>query len=245
MQKQPALVGIVPRKSLWPIIQKEKWYHIPVKSAPKNTPATEYIAFYFPKAFGEEYQYKVIYYAKVSNIDMVKRIQLFPKEPKHERAQEKYYQFHLGQIRKLPQAIPSKRWRMIVHVPTSRQKLFTAKEINDLYDTSPLEDKMYQIMKKEKINAERQVYVKVNNQFYCLDFGIFCKKGNIDVECDGEKYHILPEALARDRQRNNQLTSYGWRVLRFSGKEIYHSIQRCLGLIKKTIYSLNGLVQSK
>ena len=61
---------------------------------------------------------------------------------------------------------------MIVHIPTSRQKLFTAKEINDLYDTSPLEDKMHQIMKKEKINAERQVYVKVNNQFYCLDFGI-------------------------------------------------------------------------
>ena len=104
---------------------------------------------------------------------------------------------------------------------------------------------MYQIMKKEKINAERQVYVKVNNQFYCLDFGIFCNKGNIDVECDGEKYHILPEALARDRQRNNRLTSYGWRVLRFSGKEIYHSIQQCLGLIKKTIYSLSGLVQSK
>jgi len=36
MQKHPALVGMVPRKSLWPIIQKERWYHMPVKSASKN-----------------------------------------------------------------------------------------------------------------------------------------------------------------------------------------------------------------
>jgi len=34
MQTHPALVGIIPRKELWPLIQKEKWYHIPVESAP-------------------------------------------------------------------------------------------------------------------------------------------------------------------------------------------------------------------
>ena len=27
------------------------------------------------------------------------------------------------------------------------------------------------------------------------------QKGNIDLECDGEKYHILPEALAKDRTK--------------------------------------------
>ena len=53
-QTQPALVGIVPRKELWSIIQKEKWYHIPVKSAPKNISFVEYLAFYFPKCFDKE-----------------------------------------------------------------------------------------------------------------------------------------------------------------------------------------------
>jgi len=241
MKKQAALVGIVPRKSLWPIIQEERWYHIPVKSAPKNTLVLEYLAFYFPKVFGEKLRYKVIYYTKVERIDTVKRIELFPKEPKHKRAQEDYYKFHLGEIKELLRPIPSKKWRRIVHIPTSREKLFTAKEINDLYDTSPLEEKMYKVFKKEKIDAERQEYVKVDGHSYYLDFGIHCKKGNIDVECDGEKYHVLPDALARDRKRNNQLTSYGWRVLRFSGKEIYHSVQQCLSLVKKTIYNLDGL----
>ena len=45
MPKHPALVGIVPRKNLWPIIQEEKWYHIPVESAPKNAELAEYLDF--------------------------------------------------------------------------------------------------------------------------------------------------------------------------------------------------------
>ena len=55
MSKHPALVGIVPRRNLWSRIEKEKWYHIPVESAPKNAKFVEYLAFYFPKVFGEKY----------------------------------------------------------------------------------------------------------------------------------------------------------------------------------------------
>ena len=144
MNHHPALVGIVPRKALWPKIQKERWYHIPVESAPKNTPLVEYLAFYFPKAFGTNYQYKVSYYAKVLKVGVAKRIELFPEEAEHKKAKEEYFQFHLGQIEELPKPIPSKKWRRIIHIPTSREKLFTAEEINDLYDTSPLEEKMHQ-----------------------------------------------------------------------------------------------------
>ena len=110
-----------------------------------------------------------------------------------------------------------------------------------MYDTSPLEDKMHQAMKEYKIEAERQVYTRAGGQNYCLDFGIFCRQGNIDVECDGEKYHTLPDALARDRERNNHLASFGWRVLRFSGKEIHRVLQDCLGIVKTTINNLGGL----
>lgn len=241
MQNHPALVGIVPRKNLWDIIQEQKWYHIPLESAPKNAGLAEYLGFYFPKVFGEEMRFKVNYYAKVKRVDIVKRIKLFPQEKKHQRANNEYYQFHLEKIIELPKPIPSLRWRRIVHIPTSCEKLFSAEEINDLYDTSPLEDKMYLEMRKREITAERQFYVKVGGKFYCLDFGIFCKKGNIDLECDGEKYHILPKALARDRERNNELTSFGWNVLRFTGKEINQTINNCFRIIEKTISNLNGM----
>ena len=239
----PALVGIVPRKNLWDVIQKEKWYHIPVKSAPRNAKFAEYLGFYFPAVFGKEMKYRVNFYAKVKKVDIVKRAALFPKEKKHVRADEDYLQFHLGKIKELSKPIPSKNWRRIVHIPTSREKLFAAKEINDLYDTSPLEEKMYLEMKKRKISAERQYYVKVEKKYYCLDFGIFCRKGNIDVECDGEKYHTLSESLIRDRNRNNDLTSLGWSVLRFSGEEIDQGIKNCFVNVERTIRGLGGILE--
>ena len=238
---KPALVGIVPRKNLWPIIQSQRWYHIPVKSAPRNVLEVKYISFYFPSIFGEKLRYQVIYYAPVLNIDTVKRIQLFPDEPKHPRKNKDYYQFHLDKIKELPHPIPSKRWRRIVHIPTSRQRLFTAEEINDLYDTSPLEEKMYRALKRRGINPERQLYVYLDSQTYCLDFCIFCQRANIDLECDGERYHNLPDAFWKDRLRNNQLASFGWYVLRFSSREIYHNRRDCLTVVKRTIHTLKGL----
>ena len=243
MPKHPTLVGIVPRRELWPRIEKEKWYHIPVESAPKNATAAEYLGFYFPKVFGEQYQYKVSYYANVMGVETKKRIELFPDEPEHKKAIKDYFKFSLGNIKELPNPILSKRWRRIVHIPTSLEKLLSAQEINDLWETSPLEEKMYLEMKKRKIEAERQLYIKVGNQTYCLDFGVFCRKGNIDIECDGERYHILPDALTKDRKRNNQLTSYGWQVLRFFGKEINHNLRDCFKTIERTISNLGGLAQ--
>lgn len=238
---EPALVGIVPRKNLWPIIQDQRWYHIPVKSAPRNSPEVKYIAFYFPSAFGEKLRFQVTYYAPVLNIDTVKRIELFPDELRHPRKSEEYYKFHLGKIEKLPRPIPSRRWRRIVHIPTSLPKLFTAREINELYDTSPLEDKMYRALKRREIYPERQMYVHLGRQVYCLDFCIFCKKANIDLECDGERYHVLPDAFTKDRLRNNQLASFGWQVLRFSGTEVYRRLKDCLSTVERTINVLQGL----
>lgn len=244
MKSHPALVGIVPRKKLWGIIQEQKWYHIPVESAPKNIILAEYIAFYFPDCFGKEDRFQIKYCAKVIKIDIVKRIKLFPNEKGHENAKKNYYQIYLGKIKELPKPIPSLRWRRIVHIPTSYEKLCVAEEINDLYDTSPLEEKMYLEMKKRAIAVERQFYVESGGKKYCLDFGIFCKKGNIDLECDGEKYHTLPAALVKDRERNNELTSYGWRVLRFSGKEINQAMDSCLAKIKRTIKNLGGILEA-
>ncbi len=235
------LVGIVPRKKLWPVIQKQRWYHIPVKSAPRNVLSVEYVAFYFPSCFGKKLKYQVIYYAPVLKIDTVKRVRLFPGEPGHPQKDEDYYQFHLGEIEELPRPIPSKRFRRIVHIPTTLQRLVAAEEINDLYDTSPLEEKMYKALKKRKIKPERQVYVDSGSQTYCLDFCIFCRKANIDLECDGEQHHSQPESLAADRLRNNKLASVGWYVLRFSGREIHRELRNCLTIVEKTINTLNGL----
>ncbi len=243
MSKHTLLVGIVPRKNLWPKIQKEKWYHVPVEKAPAKTELVEYLGFYFPDVFDKEMRYQVKYYAKVKKVTVVKRLELFPEESEDESANKDYFKFHLEEIKQLPQSIPNLGRREIIHILTSYEKLFSAKEINDLYDISPLEEIMYWEMKKRKIFTERQFYVKVGEkEFYCLDFGIFCKRGKIDLECDGAIYHTSPEALAKDKKRNNELTNYGWCVLRFSGEEINKSINDCFKIIERNIESLGGIL---
>ena len=144
---KPALVGIVPRKSLWPIILEERWYHIPVASAPGNVEKIHYVAFYFPADFDEELRHKVVYYSTVKSVKVVKRIKLFPNELKHPRAGQDYFKINLGQILPLPRPIPSLRFRRLVHIHSSYRRLMTAREINDLYNTSPLEETMYQALK--------------------------------------------------------------------------------------------------
>ncbi|MBS4016155.1 MAG: DUF559 domain-containing protein [Candidatus Latescibacteria bacterium] len=236
----PALVAIVNRKKDWHIICNQHWYRIPVKSAPDILNNAKYIAFYQTKLFKQE-QYSVNYYAKIMNIEICKRCQLLPDEPEHKRANQDYYKILIDDVINLPKPIPSLRWRRITFIPTTLSRLLKAEEINDLWCTSFIEDKLYNALKKEDLAAERQFFVYDADTPYCLDMAIFCKDGNLNVECDGEKYHSDIKTIRKDRQRNNDLTTAGWSILRFSGKEINQDTQKCVKQIKQTVKRLKGI----
>lgn len=237
--KEIVLICIVPRLGDWEILKREHWYHIPLSSAPEMTPQAKYLAFYQTMIFGDE-KWAVNYYAEVSGLAIKKRIELFPKELEHKNRDKDYYQIFIGEIKKLKNRIPSLLMRWIVFIPTTFEKLLNAREINDLYNSSPIEDILYGEMKTEKILPERQLFVKEGDNTYCLDFALLCKNGRIDIECDGREFHSGEPAHEKDRKRNNELASYGWSVLRFSGKEIYKTPGSCVGKIKRTIKSLGG-----
>jgi len=42
------------------------------------------------------------------------------------------------------------------------------------------------------------------------------------IECDGFKYHSDKKTFTKDRKRDRKLQNLGYKVLRFSGTEIYH-----------------------
>ena len=50
---------------------------------------------------------------------------------------------------------------------------------------------------------------------YALDFALFCKKGNLDVETDGDLWHADPQRIPEDNRRNNDLAVQGYKILRF------------------------------
>jgi very-short-patch-repair endonuclease len=226
------------------ILTDHLWYRIPVSSAEKwlkNRWPPQWLAFYQTKLFGAE-QHAVNYYGQVVDIQRKYRWELFPNQPNDERSRKQYYQIFLKSLERLPRPIISQRRRRLVFIPTTWQKFMQAKEINDLYDDSPLEDMLWEAFKKHDIPAERQELVTVKGQNFMLDFAIYCANGKINVEANGDKYHLDKEHVYRDKQRSNALTSAGWEVLRFTTPKIRKELNSyCLPTLTKTVNRLNGI----
>jgi len=242
------LVAITNNKRDFAIVREKNWYRIPVTSANKwlkNRWPPRWIAFYQTKVFGAE-AFSIRYYAKVMYIKKVQRWELFPNEPPNNKSNKLYYQLILSPLQKLPKPIFSRRWRRIIFIPTTWQKFIDAVEINDLYDESPLEDRLWAEFKRHNIPAERQEFLTVKNHYYALDFAIYCAKGNIDIETDGDTWHANPEKAALDNLRDNALEAVGWKVLRFSTPQIQEKTETyCIRTISETINNLGGIDEGK
>jgi very-short-patch-repair endonuclease len=238
------LVAIMNNLLDFAIARDRHWYRIPVRSVEnllKERWPPQWLAFYQTKVFGAE-AYTVNYYARVLDTRQVFRWQLFPDEPKDKEAQRRYFQLILSPLQRLPQPILSRRLRRIVFIPTTWDKFMNAVEINDLYDESPLEDRLWAEFKQLKITAERQEFVQVEQRHYVLDFAIYCASGKIDVETDGDTWHADPERIPLDNLRDNDLETAGWRVLRFNTPHTQEEMtEYCLPTIVKNINRLGGL----
>ena len=199
------------------------------------------IAFYQTKIFGNE-AFTIRYYATVKGIDVVKRKELFPFVENDGKAENDYYKLILSELKTLPSPIPSLRNRRIVFIPTTESKLFSAPEINFLFNDSPLEDALLFQLNSLNISVERNYFVKNRGSHYNLDSVVFCRYRNIDIECDGNTFHLHKEAVLRDKKKTNELQSEGWTVLRFNYQDIIDRRDETCGLILETIRQCGGLI---
>ena len=106
---------------------------------------------------------------------------------------------------------------------------------------SSLEEKIWYELKKKSIDAERQYLAGEGKEKYRLDFAIFCKKGNIDVECNGDFRQSRRSQIYKDNLREHLLSSQGWSILRFEKREISSNLSSCFELIEKIINSKGGV----
>ncbi|NPV14708.1 hypothetical protein HPY86_07230 [candidate division WOR-3 bacterium] len=128
----PALVAVVTRRKDWQILRERHWYRIPVEKAPEGLNRVQFLAFYQTAVFGAE-KWAVNYYARVKGMRRVLRSEILPEESRHPRANQFYYQIMVSDLMPLPRSVPSKRWRRIVFIPTTLERLMRAEEVNDLY----------------------------------------------------------------------------------------------------------------
>lgn len=238
-RETPTLVAVVTRKKDWRILKQEHWYRIPVRTAPGGLEHVQWLAFYQTKVFGVE-KWAINYCAGVTGIRTMPRIELLPDEPLSARAHDLYYRLETSELNKLERPIPSLRWRRVVFISTTLERLLRAREINDLFCTSPIEDNLYQRMKAAGLMPERQFPVREQESGHMLDLAVFCRDGGIDVECDGEAYHSGRDRAEADRARDNALTCAGWRILRFSGREIRFRPEACLRTVRRAVKRLGG-----
>lgn len=234
------LVAILNEERDLELLQREGWYRIPVDKTPKAWPP-QALAFYQTKAF-QENATQVRYFGRVASICQVVRRDLFPDEPLNAKSNRVYHQVFLDQLLERSTPIISRRPRRIVFVSTTWPKFAAAREFNDLFDESPLEDLLWTELQQHGIPAERQWWEQVGKRRYALDFAIFCNAGQINVEADGDTYHTGREAVARDKERRNALGTTGWRILNFNGHDLRERMtDYCIPHVQDMIEKLDGL----
>jgi very-short-patch-repair endonuclease len=149
-------------------------------------------------------------------------------------------------LHQLQQPIKAIRPRRIVFITTVFDRFIQAKELNDIFLESLLEEKFWDALKSAKIDAERQYIIDYldnkKQKFYCLDFALFCKARNIDLECNGDAYHYEnKEDIKKDTKRNRTLEENGWAVLRYPKEDIDNRLDYCINQVKATVDTYGGL----
>ncbi len=238
------LIAILNKLLDFNVAREQHWYRIPVSSVDKwlkDRWPPQWLAFYQTKVFGED-AYSINYYAPVKKIREVHRWQLFPDQPRDEKSEKRYYQIAFDDLQRLTTPILSRRRRRIIFIPTTWQKFKAATEINDLYDESPLEDLLWDELKRLRIPAERQEFIEIGERTYNLDFAVYCATGKLDIETDGDIWHANPEKAAQDNVRDNDLETGGWKLLRFSTPQIKEEMaEYCIRAIVETVNNLGGV----
>lgn len=238
------LVSILKTPDALPRARHERWYHIPLSQARtrlKKRWPPRWLAFYQGKTHGPE-AFSIRHYAQVLSIRQTTRGQLFPNQPNHPKARLPYYKIELGPLKQLNKPILSRRWRRIVFIQTTWEKFTNAAEVNDLFDDSPLEDRLWAEFKRLTIPAERQQHVAVNDRDYFLDFAVYCADGKLDVETDGDTWHADPARIPLDNQRDNDLEIADWNLLRFNGLQVREKMaDYCLPTIIDKVNQLGGV----
>ncbi len=100
---------------------------------------------------------------------------------------------------------------------------------------------VYRELMQYKTEPRGDVLVAIVNNL--PDFAIFCDRGKIDVQTDGDTWHADPARIPLDNLRDNDLTGQGWSVLRFNGQQVRESaVEYCVPAIMKTSNHLGGIV---
>jgi very-short-patch-repair endonuclease len=95
---------------------------------------------------------------------------------------------------------------------------------------SPIEHKLFQSLCCRHYD-NFQTQFKIGQ--YRVDFAYEYPK--IAIEVDGHEYHSTKEQRGRDAQRDRFIQAEGWRVLRYTGTEVFNNPDKCASEINSIV----------
>jgi very-short-patch-repair endonuclease len=176
-------------------------------------------------------------------MDIVPRKMLFPNDDENKHKEENlYYRIQLINLQERETPIISYRPRRLVFIPTTLKKFEFAQQVNDLFDGSPLEDRLWRALKYIKTSAERQWKIVVQGHNYYLDFAVFCKNGKLAIETDGYTTHYDSlNQIDYDTWRQNEIELDDWRFLHYTRRQVKDNWTPYLAQIQTKIDQLGGV----
>jgi len=135
-ESERVLIVFVKSRQDWEIARLQGWYRLPLRHGPRDI-AARWIAFYQPGAFGAE-RWGVYSYARIRETHVVRRIDLFPHEPNHPRAQQHYHVISFESPLRLARPLLSDHGRRFVWTDTTWWRFTSAQSLDDLFNPEPL-----------------------------------------------------------------------------------------------------------
>ena len=250
------LVAFLPAPSDLLLAEEQGWYRIRSRQmADRLRGGIErfsYLAFYQPQSFGNE-KYCIRRYAPIRAVTEAKRLELLPDQPAHPLADQIYYKLDLGPVSVLERPIVSDRPRRILFIPTTFDRLHRCREINELFTGSRIEDLLFEQLRRLDLTPEREWHVICSDparpgrpkRSYFLDFALFCRDREIDIETDGDRWHTGPQASAADNERANLLEANRWHILRFNTAKLEREMDGVLSVIREAVNKYGGAKDPK
>ncbi len=245
------LVAFLPEPRDLHLAETQGWYRIRQRTLAERLrgglSSFRFLAFYQPESFGPE-KYSVRRFARIRSIREAPRVELLPDETGHPRAHHVYCKLELGPVQLLDRPVISLRPRRILFFPTTWERLQKAEEINELFVGTTLEDVLYRQLRMMELRPEREYYLDWPNPArrgqpkhpMFLDFAVFCRDRNLNIEADGDAWHTGPTAAASDNERDNLLEANGWHVLRFNRAQIQQEMPGVAAVIRTAVNRYGG-----
>ena len=113
--------------------------------------------------------------------------------------------------------------------------LFDILQDAGVFCESPIEQLFFEAAKDLFCFANRGIIAQYEIHPYHIDFALPPHK--IAIEIDGHEYHKTKEQRRHDAQRDCFLIKEGWKVIRFTGSEVFKDAPGCIQQVKEIIDS--------